>query len=87
MALAGAAKEEVALPIGGKKSKLTREDLSEYFPLYLELTDKFVLDIMQDFKNCLPRWKELISISFLKDDSKAKYIRLVEERAARLQLN
>jgi len=61
--------------------------LAEYFPWYPKLTEKFVLDIMQDFKNCLPRWKELISISFLKDDSKEQYIRLVEERAARLQLN
>ena len=87
LALAGAAKEEVALPIRGKKSKLTREDLAEYFPSYLKLTDKFVLDIMQDFKNCLPKWKELISICFLKNDSKEQYIRLVEERAARLQLN
>jgi hypothetical protein len=54
LALAGAAKVEVALPIRGKNSKLTREDLVEYFPAYLKLTDKFVVDIMQDFKSCLP---------------------------------
>jgi serine/threonine-protein kinase HipA len=87
LALAGAAKEEVALPIRGKKSNLTREDLAEYFASYLKLADKFVVDIMQDFKSCLPRWKELIGISFLKDDSKEQYVRLVEERAARLHLN
>ena len=38
-------------------------------------------------KSCLPEWKELIGISFLKEDSKEKYARLVEERAARLQLS
>jgi hypothetical protein len=63
LALAGAAKEEVALPIRGKKSKLTLEDLVEYSPAYLKLTNKFGADIMQDFKRCLPRWKGLIGIS------------------------
>lgn len=87
LALAGAAKEEVALPIRGKKSKLTRKDLLEYFPSYLKLQDKLVADIIDDFKNCLPGWKELIGISFLKEDSKEQYAQLVEERAARLQLS
>jgi serine/threonine-protein kinase HipA len=64
LALEGAAKEEVALPIRGKKSKLTREDLAEYFPAYLKLTDKFVVNIMQDFRSCLPRWKELKVLVF-----------------------
>jgi hypothetical protein len=35
----------------------------------------------------LPGWKKLIGISFLKEDSKEKYARLLEERAARLQLS
>jgi serine/threonine-protein kinase HipA len=87
LALAGAAKEEVALPIRGKMSKLMREDLLEYFPSYLKLPDKLVADILNDFKSCLSEWKELIGISFLKEDSKEKYARLVEERAARLQLS
>jgi serine/threonine-protein kinase HipA len=86
LALAGAAKEEVALPIRGKRSKLTRNDLVEYFPSYLKLQDKLVADVMGDFKNCLPTWKELIGISFLKKDSKEKYVRLLEERAGRLRL-
>jgi serine/threonine-protein kinase HipA len=87
LALAGAAKEEVALPIRGKKSKLTRNDLLEYFPSYLKLPDKLVADIINDLESCMPGWKELIGISFLKEDSKEKYTRLVEERAARLQLS
>ncbi|HYY28724.1 MAG TPA: HipA domain-containing protein [Chthoniobacterales bacterium] len=87
LALAGGAKEELALPIHGKRSRLTRKDLLEYFPSYLKLPDKLVADIMNDFKNCLPGWKKLIGISFLKEDSKEKYARLLEERAARLQLS
>ena len=82
-----AAKEEVALPIHGKRSRLTHKDLVEYFPSYLKLPDKLVAEVMDDFKNCLAAWKDLIAISFLKDDSKQEYLHLLEERAARLRLS
>jgi len=86
LALAGAAKEEMALPLHGKRSKLTRKDLLEYFPLYLKLPDKLVLDVVNDFKSSLPVWKEMISISFLKAESKQGYVGLLAERAGRLEL-
>jgi len=86
LALAGAAKEEMALPLHGKRSKLTRKDLLEYFPSYLKLPDKLVVDVMDDFKSSLPVWKELISISFLKEESKQEYAGLLAERAGRLEL-
>jgi serine/threonine-protein kinase HipA len=82
----GGAKEELALPLNGKRSKLTYRDLVEYFPSYLKLPAKLVVELMNDFRNCLPEWKELIGISFLKEDSKREYVRLLEERAARLRL-
>ena len=86
LALAGAAKEEMALPLHGKRSKLTRKDLLEYFPSYLKLPDKLVVDVMNDFKSSLPVWKEMISISFLKEESKQAYVGLLQERAGRLAL-
>ena len=43
--------------------------------------------IMYDFNNCLPEWKELIGISFLKDESKREYLQLLEERVDRLRLS
>jgi serine/threonine-protein kinase HipA len=86
LALAGAAKEELALPLRGKRSKLTRKDLLEYFPSYLKLPVKLVAECMSDFNKCLPLWRELIGISFLKEESKREYGRLLEDRAARLQL-
>jgi len=86
LALRGSAKEELALPLHGKRSKLTRKDLLEYFPSYLKLPGKLVAESMNDFKNCLPAWKELINISFLKEESKREYLRLLEDRAGRLQL-
>jgi serine/threonine-protein kinase HipA len=82
----GGAKEELALPLNGKRSKLTYRDLVEYFPSFLKLPAKLVVEMMNDFRNCLPEWKELIGISFLKEDSKREYVRLLEERAARLRL-
>lgn len=86
LALAGGAKEEMALPIRGRRSKLTHKDLVEYFASYLKLQDKLVADIMHDFNDCLPAWKELIGISFLKDESKQEYLQLLEERIDRLRL-
>jgi serine/threonine-protein kinase HipA len=86
LALAGAAKEELALSLHGKRSKLTRKDLLEYFPSYLKLPAKLVAECMNDFRSCLPAWKELIGISFLKEESKHKYLRLLEDRVGRLQL-
>jgi hypothetical protein len=42
---------------------------------------------MDDFKNCLTAWKDLIAINISNDDSKQAYLHLLEERAARLRLS
>jgi serine/threonine-protein kinase HipA len=79
------AREELALPVHGKKSKLTRNDLVEYFAReYLQLSDKLTHQITSDIKNALPSLLALIGISFLLEESKVKYRQILRERAERL---
>jgi serine/threonine-protein kinase HipA len=86
LVLGDATKEEMALPICGKRSKLNRVDLLEYFPQYLKLSGRLVAETLNTFRVILPEWKKLISASFLKEESKKEYLQLVERRIARLQL-
>lgn len=79
------ATEEMALPINGKKSKLTHEDLVDYFGKErLGLNDKIIADELNKLKLCVPKWKEFIKISFLSEKLKIEYLQIVESRAARL---
>lgn len=77
----GHAKEEIALPLNGRKNKLTREDLIDYFAYErLGLNEKVVGKILRIIKNAQPEWKELINKSFLSDKMKEEYAGLVNIR-------
>ncbi len=79
------AKEEIALPIRGKKSNLNYVDLVDYYGLerlglQLEVLNKELLM----FKNAIPRWYELIEQSFLSSKMREKYRNIIEKRQQRL---
>jgi serine/threonine-protein kinase HipA len=79
------ASEELALTLRGKKSRLNKTDLIEYFGMErLNLTkiivDKTLASISTQKKN----WLDLIEISFLSDEMKTRYKNLVEERWTRI---
>ena len=79
------AKEELALPLNGKKNNLKRSDFIDYFAIQrLQLNKTVILDIMSEIKQALPAWKVLISNSFLSATMKKKYIELLEERSERI---
>jgi serine/threonine-protein kinase HipA len=79
--------EESALTLGGKKKKLTRKNVIDYFGRQrLELPNKIIDDVIADFSRALPAWKELIGISFLSDEARELYQNLLTERVERLQL-
>ncbi len=81
------AKEEMALPIKGKKSKLTRADLLDYYGhTRLELRPSIIDEMVSEFQTVLPKWRDLIRRSFLSADQQNAFERLVAERAARLGL-
>lgn len=79
------AEEEIALPIRGRKSNLTKRDLLDYFALQrLELNEKVISKVQHEFQEAIPGWQELIRISFLSQEMKEQYLCLLEERCKRL---
>jgi serine/threonine-protein kinase HipA len=79
--------EEVALPLRGKKSNLTRMDLIDYFGMErLNLSTEIVKEVLDHLQQGIGRWKELIQISFLSERKKIAYLHLLDERKKRLFL-
>ena len=75
------AHEEIVLPIGGKRNKLTRTILIDYFAKErLRLNDKTIEIIINNFTNFFQEWERLIKISFLSEGLKAKYYELFIKR-------
>ena len=73
--------EEIALPLKGKKKKLTRNQLINYFGKErCELTDKSNDKVLETISLSVPKWKELINNSFLSQEMQAKYQTLLETR-------
>ncbi len=79
--------EELALPLNGKKRRLTRKDWIDYFGRgRLQLTAKVIDDCLQTFKTSIPKWHDLIAISFLSDHMKTLYSELLLRRCVVLGL-
>jgi serine/threonine-protein kinase HipA len=78
-------REEIALPVRGKKRKLVAAILIDYFGLLrLGLNPKIVSSVMDDLAQAMPAWERLIEISFLPDTMKNKYRQLLNSRKERL---
>ncbi|MGA1825145.1 MAG: HipA domain-containing protein [bacterium] len=74
-------REEIALPIRGKRNKLTRTIFIDYFAKErLQLNDKIIGIIMDAFTNLFQEWQRLLQISFLSEDLKGKYYELLMKR-------
>jgi serine/threonine-protein kinase HipA len=80
-------KEEIALPLNGKKKNLTRKDLIDYYAVKrLNLRNVIVEKVLSEFKNIFPEWNNLISRSFLSEDLKSEYINLIQKRSEILKI-
>ena len=80
--------EESALPLAGKKKKLTRKLLIKYFAQErLKLTDSIIEKYLNVFRKSFIPWIMLIDKSFLTSEAKELYKSLIIERFKRLQLN
>lgn len=78
-------KEEIALPLRGKKNNLSKTDLLDYFATErLRLNKNFVASITQEIHQMIPHWLTLIDCSFLSKEMQKKYIALLEKRSQRL---
>ena len=79
--------EEIALPLKGKKKKLTRNQLINYFGKErCELTDKSIDKVLETISLSVPKWNELINNSFLSQEMKDKYQTLLETRLNNLSI-
>jgi serine/threonine-protein kinase HipA len=73
--------EELALTLAGKKSKMTRENLVDYFGKErLGLVAIRIEKILLEIKSQKESWNELLDRSFLSDEMKAKYKELLSQR-------
>lgn len=80
-------KEEIALPIRGKKSRLTRSDFIDYYGReWLGLSEKVLQEELLRFEKAIPSWLELISKSFLSQKMQESYQGLVKDRWVRLSV-
>lgn len=73
--------EEIALTLKGKRSNLKASDFVDYYAKEkLQLNEKTIKTILEQMHNTIPKWKELLEISFLSDEIKEKYFNLLESR-------
>lgn len=81
----GNPEEELALPLNGKKNKLNRKDFLDYFAgERLGVPERIVEKILTEFAAAREQWENLVEISFLSQEMKIRYLKLLDERFARL---
>jgi serine/threonine-protein kinase HipA len=83
-----AAQEEVALPLSGKKSRLSKAHWLEYWAHErLGLTDRSVQSVLAQFQQASPHWSHLLNSSFLSPELRRAYIALLRKRLALLGMD
>lgn len=80
-------KEEIALPLNGKKNHLRKSDFLSYFADRLQLNQTIIASVLEEIQQVLPQWKILISQSFLSTAMQKKYLQLLDDRSERLGLS
>lgn len=79
--------EELALPLRGKKNRLQREDLVEYFGSQrLGLPERVVSRILEEFRDAIAEWQQTVEHSFLSKPMKDNYLRVLDDRVKRILL-
>jgi serine/threonine-protein kinase HipA len=73
--------DEIALPLMGKKKKLTQNILINYFGKErCELTPKSIESVLESISSSIQEWNKLIDLSFLSSEMKTKYHDLLNVR-------
>ncbi|MEI6885129.1 MAG: HipA domain-containing protein [Bacteroidota bacterium] len=79
--------EEIALPLKGKKKHFTRNILVNYFGMErCELTTKSIDKVLETISSRVPKWREMVDVSFLSNEMKEKYHNLLEARLTILRI-
>ena len=80
-------KEELALPLNGKKSNLRKKDFINYFAIErLGLNQNVINKVLQEIITAIPLWKTALSQSFLSPAMQEKYTLLLDRRIKSLGL-
>ncbi|MBS1938552.1 MAG: HipA domain-containing protein [Bacteroidetes bacterium] len=77
--------EELALTLNGRKSRITRADF-ETAMRAAGLNERAILNLFKRFAKALPKWKTFIPLGFVPEELKERFVALIEERAARMEL-
>lgn len=73
--------EEMALPLQGKKSNFSYDSFFGYFgQKRLGLNKRVLAGIEKEMKKAFSEWNRLIDISFLSDEKKADYLKIIQQR-------
>lgn len=79
------AEEELALPLNGKKNRLSRNDLLAYFGKdKLQLPVRLIAKTLEQLHETRDAWERLIADSFLSDNAKERYRDMLNARLARI---
>ena len=78
-------KEELALTLSGKKTKLCMSDFL-YAAKTMGLEEKVVLRLITELHKALPKWQTLIRESFLSEEKQQAYEELIVSRLDRLKM-
>jgi serine/threonine-protein kinase HipA len=77
--------EELALPLNGKKNRIKRNDLVDYFGSErLGLSKGAVNHVLETISQARNDWDSMLDISFLSLEMKEQYRRILNERFVRL---
>ena len=77
--------EELALPLHGKKNKLHRNDFIDYFgEEKLGLSQSIMKEILGQFDMAYSTWITILEKSFLSQNMRNLYLKLLQERKKRL---
>lgn len=72
-------KEELALTLNGKKSRLKLSDFLKAAAT-MGIEENVTMQLIASMKNALPAWMDLINNSFLSNDIKEAYLELINKR-------
>lgn len=75
--------EELALTLNGKKRKIRQSDFKTAM-LASGLTEKVFVNIEKKFRKAIPKWLNTIDTSFLPEEIKKMYKRLIIQRAVKI---
>ena len=78
-------KEELALSLAGRKSKLQLKDFIKAATT-MGIEENVVMHLIDKMHKALPKWKSLIQNSFLSEEMKERYEQLIVSRIERLEV-